>query len=305
MNAQWEQKFTAWAQPPSKTEAERCENALRAIRAAISKSEKLKSRSLKVFVQGSYRNNVNVKQDSDIDVGVMCHDYFLTQYPPGKSDADFGNTNVDYTFRQFKDELEQALVEYFGRKAVTRGNKAFDLHETSYHVEADIAPFFEFRHYAESGFFVCGVALLPDSGSRIENFPERLLDTWPRINLHYENGVAKNDATGRAFKSVVRILKSLRNEMDEMGIAAAKPIPGFLLECLAWNTPDSRFTGSTWDKIVQAVLSFLWSSMKMDDDCAKWCEVNDIKFLFHPAQKWTRVQAYDFIDAAWSYVGVR
>ena len=305
MSRDWEEVFSNWAKPPGKTEEERSEKAISAIRNAITNDEKLKSRGVKIFVHGSYRNNVNVRQESDIDVGVMCHDYFLFQYPTGKTHADYGNEEADYSFRQFKDELEAALVDHFGRSAVVRGNKAFDVHENAYHVEADVAPLFEFRKYFESGSYRCGVALVPDNGGRIENYPERLLESWPRINQHYENGVEKNTATSRAFKGVVRILKTLRNEMEEGGVAVAKPVPGFLIECMTWNAPNSCFAHSTWDAVLQALLLHLWSNTKDDATCKDWCEVNDIKYLFHSSQRWTRAQAHAFVDAAWSYVGVR
>ena len=54
------------------------------------------------------------------------------------------------------------------------GNKAFTIRENTYQVEADVAPFFEFRRYGEDGTYRAGVALVPDNGRRIENFPERL-----------------------------------------------------------------------------------------------------------------------------------
>lgn len=62
---------------------------------------------------------------------------------------------------------------------------------------------------------------------------------WPE--QHYENGVAKNDRTSRSFKALVRILKSLRNEMDDNKVQAAGPIIGFLSECLIWNVPETTF----------------------------------------------------------------
>ena len=64
----WEEAFSSWAQPPGKTEQDRCSNAEKAVRNAISSSDKLKNRNIKVFTQGSYRNNTNVKQDSDVDI---------------------------------------------------------------------------------------------------------------------------------------------------------------------------------------------------------------------------------------------
>lgn len=302
----WEATFGRWAQPPGKAEEERCENAVGAIRNAIARSSALRDRSVKVFVQGSYRNRVNVRQDSDVDVGVLCHDVFLSQLPAGKSQAEFGIVDAAYGFAQFKSELEDALVAHFGRAAVTRGNKAFDIKANSYHVEADVAPFFEFRRYLENGGFLAGVALIPDDGGRrIENFPERLVDNWPGVPLHYENGVSKNTETGRRFKGVVRILKHVRNEMSEQGHATARSIPRYLLECLAWNAPNACYEGYTWDARVQAVLLHLWSSTKDDAACKSWCEVDDIKYLFHPSQPWTREQAHAFANAAWDYVGVR
>ena len=56
------------------------------------------------------------------------------------------------------------------------------------------------------------------------------------------NGFAKNSATRRNFKSVVRILKRLRNEMEDDGIVTAQPIPSYLIECLTWNVPDDKFS---------------------------------------------------------------
>ena len=81
------------------------------------------------------------------------------------------------------------------------------------------APFFEYRHYSENRNYLCGVALSPDNGEMIYNYPERILDSWPHIPLHYENGVSKNKTTHRSYKGVVRILKKIRNEMDDAFIA--------------------------------------------------------------------------------------
>lgn len=98
------------------------------------------------------------------------------------------------------------------------------------------------------------------------NYPERLRPDWPHDRLHYENGVTKNQATGRAYKGVVRILKNLRNRMADAGRSSAEPIPGFLLECMAWNVSDRAFAGATWDDRVQAVLANLWTQTKPDGE---------------------------------------
>ena len=229
----WENTFSLWARPPGKTERERCENAIKAIRNAIAKSDKLKNRSLTVFPHGSYRNRVNVRQDSDVDVGALCDESFFYHLPEGTTNETFGfSVPAKYGYTQFKNELGEALTEHFGYGAVSRGNKAINVRENTYHVEADVAPFFEYRRYFKNGNYLCGMALSPDNGGQIHNYPERILDRWPQTPMHYENGVSKNKVTHRSYKGVVRILKKIRNEMDEDDafISAAKPIPGFLIE---------------------------------------------------------------------------
>ena len=299
----WENEFSQWARPPGKTERERCENAIKAIRNAIAKSDKLKNRSLTVFPHGSYRNRVNVRQDSDVDVGALCDESFFYHLPEGTTNETFGfSVPAKYGYTQFKNELGEALTEHFGYGAVSHGNKAINVRENTYHVEADVAPFFEYRYYWQDGTYRCGVALSTDNGGLIYNYPERILDSWPQIPLHYENGVAKNKTTHRSYKGVVRILKKICNEMDDAFIAAAKPIPGFLIECMVWNAPTACFRENTWDEKVQAVLLHLWSTTKDDASCNHWTEVNGIKFLFNSAQPWNRHEAHAFIEAAWGYI---
>jgi len=304
MSKDWESSFAFWAKSPSQTEHERCERVIRAINKAIADSPHLQGRRIMVFTQGSFRNRVNVRQDSDVDVGVMLYEYFLPEYPAGKTAADFGNHDVDYTFAQFKNELEQALVSHFGRQAVTRGNKAFDIKASASQVEADAVPLFEFRHYWDNGEYRAGVALKPDSGGMTTNYPERLVSYWPTTPLHYENGNAKNDRTSRRYRGMVRILKKVRIEMESARDPAAG-IPGYLIECLVWNAPDDCFGANTWRERVRAALAFLWNHTKDDTTCEKWCEVDAIKYLFHSSQPWTRNQAHAFIEAAWYFVGAR
>jgi hypothetical protein len=302
----WEKIFSFWSQSPSATEEERCERVISAIKKAISSSSNLQARKILVFTQGSFRNRVNVRQESDVDVGVMLYEYFLAQYPEGKKDSDFGNIDASYSFSQFKNELEDALVSYFGHAAVKRGNKAFDIKASKSQVEADVVPLFEFRQYWDNGNYRAGVALFPDKGGgRIENYPERLVDYWPHILLHYENGVSKNTATSRRYKGMVRVLKKLLVELEGAGNSTAKVVPGYLLECLAWNAPDWCFSHDAWVDRVQSVLRFLWQNTKEVALCDNWCEVDDIKYLFRVTQPWTREQAHTIINDIWDYVGVK
>lgn len=291
----WEDKFREWAKPPSDAEQTRCDNTIKAIRAAIDASSKLNQRNIKVFPQGSYHNNTNVRRDSDVDVGVVCFDTFFPDYPDGTDRTTFGNRAADYHYDQFKNEVGEALVNYFGSSAVTRGNKAFDIQSSRTGVEADVAAFFEHRRYSKSGSYESGVELKADNGK-----PPKVIN-WP--DQHHENGVKKNNDTSRRYKSVVRILKNLRNEMHDQGNASATPIIGFLNECLTWNVPNTRFGHTTFYEDVRESLAFLYNATKTDQGCSNWGEVSELKYLFNSQQKWKRQQANDFVLAAWRYIG--
>jgi hypothetical protein len=301
----WEDRFSTWAQPPSDSEADRIDNAITAIRKALDANTFLAS-STKVYVQGSYRNRVNVRQESDVDVGILyTGNAFYPHYPTGKSHLDFGNVGGAYSFADFKDAVEVALVSRFGRTAVTRGSKAFDVHANSYRVDADVVPTFVHRRYTLDGSYICGVQFFPDAGPAVVNWPERLFDDprWP--DQHYEHGVAKNTATARGFKGVVRILKKLRHELLDASVAAAMPVPGFLVECLVWNVPNAYLRHSSWDDNVQAALAHLWSSTETVDQCSQWGEVSELKYLFRGLPDERRQQVRAFLDAAWSHIGAR
>jgi len=141
MARDWEGQFRDWAGPPGKTESDRCDSAVSAIRNAVKASSRLASHNVSVFSQGSYRNNTNVRKDSDVDIGLLCTDTYFYDLAEGTTAESLNIVPANYGYDQFKNEVEEALVGYFGRSAVKRGNKAFDIHETTYHVEADVAAF--------------------------------------------------------------------------------------------------------------------------------------------------------------------
>jgi hypothetical protein len=202
-----------------------------------------------------------------------------------------------YTYAEFKNELEEALVTRFGRAAVKRGAKAFDIKANSYRVESDVAAFFEHRRYTSVGRYLSGVEMRPDDNSppRIRNWPEQ----------HYENGVSKNDLTARRYKRVVRILKTLSNEMADAGIQSAKNAPSFLIECLVFNAGNNRFNYSTFKQMVREVLAELFNETMSDEKCKEWGEVSELKYLFRGSQPWTREGAHQFLSDAWDYVGYK
>jgi hypothetical protein len=296
-----EDSFVSWSQGPGKTEADKCENAETAVRKAIAADKELSAMDVSIFSQGSYRARTNVRQDSDVDICVCYKTAFFPDYPEGKSGKDFGHGDSKLTFADFKNKVERALKSYFGEASITRGKKAFDVHANSYRVDADVVPTFEHRRYTGnknadgSDHFYRGVAFLPDGGNTIKNWPQQT----------YDNGISRNDATGRRYKRMIRILKRLRNKMQNDNVPEASNIASFLIECLVWNAPVSAFQHDTYAEDVRQVIIEVWNPTKTDETCSKWVEVNELKWLFRPSQPWTRQQAHQFMHAAWNYIGFK
>ena len=109
---------------------------------------------------------------------------------------------------------------------------------------------------------------------------------------NYTNGVAKNDATGRGFKAVTRILKCLRYELIDEGYSIAAAIPSYLIECLVWNVPNEGFGHTLWKEDVRYAIAHLWNETRADSTGKEWGEVNELKYLFRSSQPWTERVRY-------------
>ncbi len=299
--ANLEDVFRNWAKPPSDTEQEKATNAVNAIRGAISNNDKLSSLSIDVFPQGSYRANTNVRNDSDVDICVCLRSTFYYDLPtkPPNRPEDYGITpGSGMDFSDFKNLVETALVSRFGRSSVKRGNKAFDIHESTYRLDADVLASFEYRRY--TGIDVYGnqnyhggIKFIGDDRNPIINWPEQ----------NYSNGVTKNSNTSYRYKAMIRILKRLRNDMQEKNITEARNIASSLIESLVWNVPNEGFGHDEYSADVRYVLEHIFNETRDDARCNEWGEVNELKYLFRATQPWTRVQANSFLHAAWNHLG--
>jgi hypothetical protein len=304
MAIDWEQTFRTWSKPSSDHECEKQENAESMVGDAIRSYEPLEGREIKIIPQGSYRNNTNVRQESDVDICVCCMEPFFADY----SFADYAarevnNVDASYTYAQFKSDVQAALEAKFDKAGVKRGDKAFDVHANTYRVDADVVPAFAYRMYRKqqvnyiSGGYLRtyvepeGIKFICDSGLIATNWPEQ----------HYSSGVEKNKNTGGRYKLIVRGVKRLKFYLLEKKVIT-QSIPSYLIECLMYNVPDSLFGGDSYAKNAKDALLNCYSATKDDEPSAKWTEVNGIKYLFHASQPWTRQQAHDFVLAAWYYV---
>jgi len=195
---------------------------------------------VKLFIQGSYANNTNVRTQSDVDIAVIQEEVFITDYRDSsssypQSSADYGIINAENTTPTFKDEVEKSLEPKFGND-VERKDKSIKVYGNTYRKDADVVPCKRYRDYKldfrkDVNNYVGGVVIDPDSGGRIINYPEQ----------HIINGKKKNNDTNLYYKKMVRISKKIRYLLCDEGYSAANNISSFGLESLLWNIPDSIF----------------------------------------------------------------
>ena len=287
-----EQQLTSWTKPPSDTEQTKLENSERMVREAISSDEKLKTKSTETFGQGSYANNTNVRLNSDIDINVRYSDGFYYDLPKDKTKEEFGITPSTYSYTEYKDDVENALVNKFGRSEVIRNDKCITVKENSYRVETDVVPTWDYRRYSEDGKYVLGTKFRTDKGNWIGNFPKQ----------HIANGISKNNNTARRFKRLTRLHRKLRYKMIDDGENLSDNITSFLLECLVWNCPNKIMNDhNTWTERLKQSIVYLYDNTKDDDLCKEWGEVSELLYLF-VGRKWSRSDVNQYMVQLWNYL---
>jgi hypothetical protein len=288
-----EDTLNKWRKPPSDSEETKLSNAERMVKEAIQESDDLKDKKIDVFGQGSYANDTNVKLDSDIDLNASLNDSVFIDIPNEKKQEDFGYSDSNYKFSDYKDSLEKALVSKFGRTQVIRNDKCITIKANSYRVEADVIPTFKYYRHEENGGKAIGTKFLTDEGKSIVNYPIQ----------HIDNGKKKNSQTQRRFKRLTRIFKRLRYKMIEDNETVSDNISSFLIECLVFNVPDNIFNDfDNWtDRLKEAIL-YLYKNTKEEKDCKEWGEVSELLYLFHSGRKWKNSDVNTFLLQAWKYL---
>ena len=290
MNKVSEDQLSNWTKPAFDNEAERAEATQESVKDAINNHQTLKNLSIRVFPKGSYANNTNVRHDSDIDIAVEFQEMINLSYDSGVSFSDTGLSPYTGISEQvFKSHLRSALISEFGDKVDTSGNKVFKIRGSDKILNADVIPCTTFRLYHSPTRFSQGIELIlnvPD-GKRHFNFPDQ----------HQENGINKNNSTSKRFKSIVRILKNANNFMTQDG--KDPRYHSFMIESLAYNLPTNTYLyNEPWRDLLNQLCVDAWQYLKLDEPSSengRWFEANDIKFLFHPNQRWSRPDAKQFI----------
>lgn len=291
-----EEQLARWAKAPSETEEGKCQNAVSMVSEAIQNHF---GSDVSIFLQGSYRNRTNVRQDSDVDIVVLHEGYYfpdvsgLDETEKSAYWDDF--TGSSYTFQDYKTEVHNLMERVFGAYNVTRKNKCIRINGDSRRVHADVVPCFVHKRLRSGGQVEAeGIEFAMDQGGRTFSFPKQ----------HYDNGVSKNKFTQEMYKPVVRILKNVRNVLVDEGEMEKDLMSSFFLECIAWNVlPHTHFHENNYGDATRNILVQLYEDMNDPQKANEYAEVSDLKWLFKGSTRFNHQQVKNFAEQAWNHIG--
>lgn len=263
---------------------------------ALERAGITRSRSLEIFLQGSYANSTNVRGDSDVDIVVMTKQVMqadiskLSTASKAKWNALPGGT---FTSSDLRQEVSRALIAHYGPNRVHLKNKCIRVDAGSGTLDADVVPCMEYRNYTSpdpatlSSGYIEGVRIQPLQGSSIVNYPKE----------HIANGKTKNQRALN-YKRSVRQVKRLRTFAVEKGFLREGIAPGYLLECMVYNAPDSTFAKTDdWDRLLEVVLWLRHADLRSFLSCDRVHRL----FVDDPGN-FSVVTATEIINALWEAI---
>jgi hypothetical protein len=286
-----EQQLITWSKPISTSEDQKCQNAISQITDAL--KAKFGSK-ISIFLQGSYRNNTNVRLNSDVDIVMRYDDAFYSDLERlSEADKDAYNaqkTSAGYNFDELKADTQAALASVFTTD-VERKNKCVQVNGNTYRIAADVIPCFVLKRFKTlQAIEAEGIKFYSDDSREIISFP----------NQHYYHGTVKTEDTFRLYKRMVRILKVINYRLIDTGTITDKLVSSFFIECLVYNVPNVNFISGNYTQTLKNVILKIYEDMKSN---AEYTEVNQLLLLFRNKNPRTRQNALDFMQLCWNYMG--
>jgi len=236
-----EQQLDFWSNQGAIVSAQATHTSVRAALAAY--TSPIREMNYEVYLQGSYRNDTNVRADSDVDIVAQYNSIFghnVSTLPVDQSQLfNTQHSNAIYRWEHFRTQVLVALRAYYGPGSVQETDRCLKVAATPGRVPGDVVPAIPFRNYnyfygSNGQSYVEGIQFEDQNGRVIVNYPRQ----------HYDNGVAKNSPgrTGGRFKRTVRMFKNARTRAIERGFLADGIASSYFVDCLIWNASDNLFS---------------------------------------------------------------
>lgn len=271
----------------AKATHESIRNALSSEKSPI--KDRISNGSIEIYLQGSYKNDTNIRGDSDVDLVVELNTAFghnAHELPADQKRLhDLAYGSATYDWENLRSDIIKALNSYYESRYVNdTGNKALKLLAVPGRLKADIVPvvrFRKYRHFLGTDNFKSerGIKFYHRATKKpIINFPHH----------HFNNGKDKNSEsrTNGWFKPTVRILKNARSYLIDNNVLSKETTPSYFLQSLIYNVPDNLF-GNSYNDTVFNVLKYLYEKPISNFQCQ-----NDLHPLFgETTEQWNEPNA--------------
>lgn len=229
-----------------------------------------------VYLQGSYKNDTNIRGDSDVDAVVQLNATFYSNLSEDQKGI-LGLTPATYSLSDFRTDVLKVLKNYYGQSQMTEGNKSIKIKADNGRLPADVIICSQYRRYKTvNGYdYVEGMCFWTKNDTRqVINYPK----------IHYDNGVSKHQNSSKCYKPVVRLFKNCR------GSISGDVTPSYFLECMLYNTPNSKFGTSYGDTFCNIVN---WLNENSLDNFV--CQNGQLNLFGVTQEQWDTSKAKTFI----------
>ena len=258
-----------------------------AVRRALSNHAWPHRMTYELYLQGSYRNTTNVRNDSDIDLVAELTSSVYNDLRRLDSGAQLRvksrYSSAEHTITDFRRAILKALIASFGDSSVKDGNKAIRLEPRPGPLPADVVACTTYRLYLNEGQYEDGIKFwTQDDGREIVNFPKQ----------HYANGVKKQAETQNRFKPTIRMIKNARSFLVDNELLNKDTAPSYCVECLLYNVPATCFHYKHTDTYA-AVVNWL-AETELDEFVCQ----SELQYLFKGSSAdWNVTSAQQFVRA--------
>jgi hypothetical protein len=205
-----------------------------------------------VYLQGSYKNDTNIRGDSDVDIVAQLNSTFYSNLSEDEKRW-LGLSPATHGWSQFRVDVLRALRGHYGSDTVREGNKSIKLRAGSGRLAADIVVCAKYVKYAILRPVAEGMTFWTRQDNRqVINYPK----------IHYDNGVGKSFGTNRRYKPAVRVFKNARTHLVAHNTISEGLAPSYFVECLMYNVPNPNFEGSYRESFCNIVNWFVEADFK-------------------------------------------
>jgi hypothetical protein len=286
-----EQQLDTWSHQGATVSAQATHNSVRSALAA--NGSPIRNLNYDVYLQGSYRNDTNVRVDSDVDIVVQYNSSFGSNAFALPADQvqlfNSAFSDATYLWVNFRNDVMIALRSYYGNDSVEWSNRCLKVAAAPGRLRGDVVPALKFRNY--NYFYGINLESFVE-GIRFEDLNGHVIVNYP--GQHYDNGVAKNsiERTGGRFKRTVRMFKNARTSAIDRGFLADGVAPSYFIDCLIWNAPDHLFSASfqnTYCDIVNHLNGALLTGF--------FCRNGILPLFGTSTEQWTEAEARQLLAA--------